>query len=95
LILAWPLLLALAVTLMWRYRNEAGGRGPRWFLVWIAAGFLMSFSLVTGFSIGMFVLPLAGVVLILAARRAPHPPEALGFVGGIGATALLVAAIAA
>ena len=93
MILVWPPLVAFAIALMWRRRNEVGGRGPAWFLVWIVAGFLMSLSLITGFSIGLFVLPLAGVVLIWAARRAPHLPEALGFLAGIGATALLVVAI--
>jgi hypothetical protein len=94
LILAWPLLIVLAATLMWRHRGEVGGRGLRWFLIWIGVGFLMSISLITGFSIGMFILPFAGAALIWAARRAPHLPEASGFVGGIGAAALLVAAIA-
>jgi len=93
--LAWPLLIAFATTLMWRHRKDVGGRGPRWLLVWIAAGFLMSFSLVTGFSIGLFILPVAGAVLLWAARRAPHVPEAVGFLGGIGVTAVVVAAIAA
>jgi len=85
--------MALAVTLVWRRRNEVGGQGPWWFLVWIAAGFLVSFSLITGLSIGLFILPIAAAVLIWAARRAPHLPEALGFVAGIVATALLVAVL--
>jgi hypothetical protein len=93
LILAWPLLVVIAAMLMWRHRHETGGRGSWWFLVWIVAGFLMSFSLVTGFSIGLFVLPFAAAVLIWVARRAPHLPEAVGFVGGIAATVLLVVAI--
>ncbi len=78
---------------MWRHRNEAGGRGLWWVLVWVVAGFLMSFSLITGFTIGLFLLPPAGAVLIWAACRAPHLPEAVGFVGGIGATVFLVVAI--
>jgi hypothetical protein len=93
MILAWPLVVAFAAGLMWRRRDEVGGRGRRWCLAWIVAGFLISFSLVTGFSIGLFILPLAGGVLIWVARRSPHPLQASGFVVGLGATALLVAAI--
>ena len=93
MILAWPLLLALAATLMWRHRKEVGGRGWLWFLAWLIAGFLMSFSLITGFSIGLLILPLAGGLLIWVARRSPHLLQASGFVAGLGATALLVAAI--
>jgi len=93
MILAWPLLAAFAAAVMWRHRNEAGGRGWLWFLAWIVAGFLMSFSLITGFSIGLFILPFAAAALIWVARRSPHLFPASGFVAGIGATALLVAAI--
>jgi hypothetical protein len=93
MILAWPLLTALAAGLMWRHRNEIGGRGWGWFLAWIAAGFLMSFSLITGFSIGLFILPFAGGALIWVARRSPHLLQASGFVAGIAAAALSIAAI--
>jgi hypothetical protein len=55
----------------------------------------MSFSLVTGFSIGIFILPLAAAVLIWVAHRAPHPQEAVGFLGGVAATALVVAVLTA
>ena len=93
MILVWPLLVAIAAALMWQQRNGVGGRGSAWALVWVVAGFLWSFSLVTGFSIGLFVLSFAAVVLIWVARKAPHLPEAVGFVGGIAVTVLLVAAI--
>jgi hypothetical protein len=93
LILAWPLLIAFAAALMRRHRADPGGRGLRWALVWIAGGFLTSFSLITGFTIGLFVLPFAAAVLIWVARRAPHLPEAVGFVGGIAVTVLVVVAI--
>jgi hypothetical protein len=94
-ILAWPILLVVATILMWRNRDTAGGRGRGWFGVWVAAGFLMSFSLVTGFSIGIFILPLAAAVLIWVAHRAPHLQEAVGFLGGVAATALVVAVLTA
>jgi 4-amino-4-deoxy-L-arabinose transferase-like glycosyltransferase len=93
MILAWPILVVLAVVLASRHRTEQGGRGWRWSLGWIAAGFLMSFSLITGFSIGLLLLPVAAVALLWMARRSPHLPEAIGFVAGIGATVALVVAL--
>jgi hypothetical protein len=92
-ILAWPLLILMAGAFAWKRREYAGGRGWEWFLVWIMAGFLMSFSLITGFSIGPLILPLAAVSLIWVARCSPHLSEASGFVAGIALTAVLIAAI--
>ena len=51
----------------------------------------MSFSFLTGLSIGLFVLPLAAALLLWVARNAPRLPDALGFVPGIGAVLVLVA----
>jgi len=93
MILAWPLLVAAAAVLAWRHRGVAGGRGGQWFSAWLLAGFLMSFSLVTGFSIGLLILPLAAAALIWVATRSPHLVEASGFVLGIAATALLIVGI--
>jgi len=93
MILAWPLVCLVAGYVAWKRRGVAGGRGWLWYGAWIAAGFLMSFSLITGFSIGLFILPLAGAMLIWVARRSPHVVEASGFVTGIAATALLIVAI--
>jgi hypothetical protein len=92
-ILAWPVLLIIAGVSCWKRRHQAGGRGRVWFLVWIVAGFLMSFSLITGFSIGLFILPFAAATLIWVARRAPHLREAAGFAVGIALTAALIAAL--
>jgi hypothetical protein len=92
-ILAWPLIGLAAGCVAWKRRAAATGRGLLWFLEWVAAGFLMSFSLITGFSIGIFILPIAAWVLIWVARRSPHLREASGFAAGIGATALLIVAI--
>ena len=50
----------------------------------------MSFSLVTGFSIGLLLLPLAAASLLWVARSSPHGREATGFLAGAGATAVLV-----
>jgi hypothetical protein len=52
----------------------------------------LSFSLVAGFSIGLFILPVAAVVFIWTAMRSPHLAEASGFIGGISATALVLVA---
>ena len=95
MIVAWPLLVLLAAALAWRRHDIPGGRGWSWFLAWSLAGFLMTFSFVTGFSIGIFILPLAAGALIWVALRSPHLREASGFAAGIGATALLVAALTA
>ena len=93
MILAWPLLLLTAGVLCWRRRYLTGERGFVWFLVWTAAGFLMSFSLVTGFSIGLLIVPFAAALLLWVARRAPHLPETAGFAVGIALTALLIVAL--
>ena len=95
MILAWPLLVLVAATLAWRRHATPGGRGWWWFVAWSLAGFLMTISFVTGFSIGLFILPFAAAGLIWVALRSPHLREASGFVAGIGATALLVAAVTA
>jgi hypothetical protein len=54
----------------------------------------MSFSLVSGFSIGL-ILPFAAVALFWAAWRSPHLLEAAGFLAGIVPTAALVVAVSA
>jgi hypothetical protein len=92
MIALWPLLVVVACVVAWRRRDEPGGRGWPWFLAWVLAGFLMSFSLVSGFSIGLFILPLAALALIWAAWRSPHLLEATGFLAGIVPTAALVVA---
>ncbi len=95
MILAWLVVVVVASIIAWRHRHEPGGHGWRWSLAWLVAGLLWSLSLVTGFSIGLVILPLAAVVLICVALRSPHLPEAVGFIAGIGATALIVVALAA
>jgi hypothetical protein len=91
----WPLLVLAAGLVAWRRRDEPGGRGWPWFLAWALAGLLMSFSLVSGFSIGLFILPFAAVALFWAAWRSPHLLEAAGFLAGIVPTAALVVAVSA
>jgi hypothetical protein len=67
------------------------GRGPAWFGAWLAVGVALTLSFLTGFSIGLFVLPFALVLLAIVATRSPHLPEATGIVSGIGVTLLLIA----
>jgi hypothetical protein len=93
MILVWPLVGLIAGWVAWRRRGVEGGRGWSWFVGWTAAGFLISFSLITGFSIGLFVLPFAAWMLIWVAQRAPHLAEASGFAAGVGATIALVVVI--
>ncbi len=93
MILAWPLLAVVAALVAWHHPPTNAGRGWRWSLAWIVAGFLWSFSLITGFSIGLLLLPVAAIVLLWVASRSPHLLEALGFVGGLALAAAVVTAI--
>lgn len=93
MVLLYPLLIAAAGFLVWQRRADPSGKGCAWFLAWTAAGFMMSFSFITGLSIGLFVLPLAAAWLIWVARRSPHLVEASGFAAGIAVTALLIGSV--
>ena len=53
----------------------------------------MTFSLLTGLSIGLFILPLAAWSTLWTARCAPYGWEWFGFVEGVGAMLLVVALI--
>ena len=93
--LLYPILLATAGVLAWRSRARPSGRGPLWFAGWALAGFLMSFSFISGLSIGLFILPPAAVVLLAVARISPHLAEASGFLAGVAATGLVVLVVQA
>jgi hypothetical protein len=71
-------------------RASGAGSGCAGFWAWALAGGLMSFSLLTGLTIGLFLLPLAAAVLLVAASRAPYLAESIGFLAGIGGTLLVV-----
>jgi hypothetical protein len=60
----------------------------------MAAGLLWSFGLATGFSVGLIILPLAAIVLLSTATRAPHAREAMGFVLGVAVIAAAVGVFA-
>jgi hypothetical protein len=68
--------------------------GWRWFAAWALAGALLAFAFLTGFSIGLFVLPFALLALVLVARWSSGGGEMLGAVTGAGLVCLLVAALA-
>jgi hypothetical protein len=85
-ILLWPALLVVLAVLARSSAGTAGGRGWRWFLAWAVSGALFLFSMLTGFSIGLFLFPLVVVISVFVVRRAPWPAEALGFAGGLGVT---------
>jgi hypothetical protein len=67
--------------------------GWRWFAAWAFVGALVVFALVTGFSIGLFVLPFAVIALVLVAARAAGGAEMLGLISGAGLIGLVVAAL--
>lgn len=69
----------------------SGVVGWKGFLAWAAAGGLLVFAVVSGLSIGLFVLPLAVVILVLVVRRVRGWPEILGAGAGCGAICLLIA----
>jgi len=88
----YPLLLIWAAVLI---RRRKRARDPSWagFSVWTMAGAIFSFSLLTGLSIGLLLLPLAAIALYLAVRSAPDFRASLGFLGGIGVTLMLFASV--
>ena len=85
--------LAIALVVLWRSRGRSDekGRGCRWFWAWSLVGAALSFSFLAGFSIGLFVLPLALTLLWLVLRASPRWPESIGFVEGVGVVLLVIA----
>jgi hypothetical protein len=88
MILLYPIVLFAAFLVFLRGGRAEPHRGPTWFVWWIFAGALFTFSLLTGFTIGLFVLPLAGVVLFWVASQATGR-EAIGFLAGTGLVLLI------
>jgi hypothetical protein len=91
-ILVYPLLVIGAAVLIRRTgrRHRGGWSG---FVAWATAGAVFTFSLLSGFGIGLFLLPLVAALLYLAVRCAPDFRASLGFGGGIGATLVAIASI--
>jgi hypothetical protein len=87
----YPLVLVVAAFVLVQNQGRPGGHGWRWFGAWWASGGVFAFSFVSGFSVGLFVLPFAAAALFVVAAQAPHLPETGGFVAGVGTLALVVA----
>jgi lysylphosphatidylglycerol synthetase-like protein (DUF2156 family) len=90
--LLFPLVLVVALVLMWRARKSSERTDARWFVWWATAGAFYTFSFLTGLGIGLLLFPIAAAVVLWMARRAPGR-EALGFVAGVGVVLLLVAIV--
>jgi hypothetical protein len=83
MILLWPLLFVGAGVIAWKARAVRPPRfsGPWLYAAWGIAGALFMVSLVTGFSIGLAVFPVAAVAVFWLAANAPGR-EAVGFPAG-------------
>jgi len=92
LILIYPLLLVGAALMI---RRSPGRHGAGWVgvVAWAAAGALFTFSLLTGLSIGLFLLPAVVLALAIAVRVAPEFSSALGFVAGIAVMTLAIVVV--
>jgi hypothetical protein len=88
----YPLFLIWAAVLIRRSTRtcRAGWAG---FSAWTVAGAIFTFSLLTGLSIGLLLLPLVAAALYLAIRSAPDFRASLGFFAGTGVVLLVVASI--
>ena len=90
MVILYPIVLVAALYLMWKSRQRGVGtrRGWIWFNAWVATGVLFLFSMVAGFSIGLFLFPVAAIAIFWLAVNAPYWREVAGFPVG----ALLVVA---
>jgi hypothetical protein len=69
--------------------THLAGCGRFW--LWAVAGALVAFSLIAAVSIGLFVLPVAALATVVAARRTHNRTEMLGALVGVGGTCGLIA----
>jgi uncharacterized membrane protein YccC len=91
-ILFYPtLLLLVGMILLGEPRRSRTDRGSGWFMAWAVAGGLFMLSFMSGFSIGLLLLPAAAALLLFVAWRCPHEPERTGFALGVGLVFLLIA----
>jgi hypothetical protein len=72
-------------------QGDGGRSGWPWFGAWTVLGGLLLFGWLTGFTVGLFVLPVALVGWWLAAAFGRRWPEVLGSVAGAGLTCLGIA----
>jgi hypothetical protein len=91
-ILLYPLLLIGAAVVMQRaHKAGLGHHGWPWLIAWGLVGALFMFSLLTGFSIGLFLFPVVTLGMYWLAANAPGR-EVIGFPAG--SAAVLVALFA-
>ena len=79
---------ALYLVAVSRRRGLGARRGWLWFNAWVATGALFLFSLLTGFSIGLFLFPASALAIFWLAVNAPYWREVAGF--PVGAVLVLV-----
>jgi hypothetical protein len=92
-ILLYLLVLVGAGVVMSAALKRGGGhRGWPWLVAWGLAGALFMFSLLTGFSIGLFLFPVATVAVFWLAANAPGR-QAIGFAAGSAAVFLVLFAL--
>jgi len=82
------LVAALYLMSVSRQRGLGARRGWLWFNAWVLAGGLFLFSLLTGFSIGLFLFPASALAIFWLAVNAPYWREVAGF--PLGAVLVLV-----
>jgi hypothetical protein len=82
--------VAIVVGALRRGPRLLGWRGAS---LWAVASFTLGFSIVTGLSYGLYLLPIALVLVWLAAARSRAWPEVLGIGGGVIALVVLIAVL--
>jgi hypothetical protein len=92
-VVLYLIVLAAALYLMSvsRQRGLGARRGWLWFNAWVATGALFLFSLLTGFSIGLFLFPAAALAIFWLAVNAPYWREVAGF--PLGAALVLIGSL--
>jgi hypothetical protein len=65
--------------------------GWGWFLAWFFAGALCALAVLGALTIGIFVLPIAGVLIVFLATRRHAVDGVAGLISGLGLPVLFVA----
>ena len=74
--------------------KRAGARSPAawvWFVAWFFAGSLCALAVLGAFTIGIFVLPIAGVAVVFLATRRGATDGIAGLISGLALPVLYVA----
>jgi hypothetical protein len=64
----------------------------RWAL-WALAGALSSMAVISGFSIGLFIAPVAALAVLAAVRWGDHERVGSGLIAGLGITLVVIGVI--